>query len=143
LELEKTRQENSNLQLKYQKSQQEISSLQQELQKKQQEISTLNATLSRMPLSTGDLTIESIDKTIGILTEYYRSKELPDVILLFEGISKINARLVAANLCLRHGRFKRALVHLVRIGMMDPLALFSIQSLKIIVNGLIFSLRQS
>jgi len=107
-----------------------------ELQKSQQ-------ALSRMPLASEDLTIEKIEGNILALNEYYLSKDLPDVILLFENTSKINAHLVAANLYLRHGRYRRALSHLFRIAKMDLPILFSIQTIKIIANGLIFHLRRN
>jgi hypothetical protein len=131
----------SNLQLELQKSQQEVHNLQLTLQKSQQEVSNLHSTLSRMPLASEQLTVEKAEESIQILYAYYHSKELSDVILLFERISKIIARLVAANLCLRHGRYRRALVHIVRVGMMDPFALLSIQTNKIIWDGLIFHWR--
>ena len=81
--------------------------------------------------------IEKAEESLRNLYAYYYSKELPEVILLFERITKINARLIAANLCLRYGRYKRALEHLLRVGMMDPLALFSVQAIRITGNGLI------
>jgi hypothetical protein len=126
----------SNLQSQLQKSQQEISGL-------QQNVFALHRTLSRMPLASEDLTIEKAEESIGALNEYYRSKELSDVILLFENISKINAHFVAATLYLRHGRYKRTLWHLIMIGRMDFPILFSIQTLKIIGNGLMFWLRRT
>ena len=147
-ELQKGKQEISSLQFELQKGKQEISSLQfelqkgeQELQKSRQDVSALHSTLSRIPLALEDLTTEKTEESIQILYEYYRSKELPDVIQLFENISKINAHLVAANLYLRQGRYRRVLSHLIRVGMMDPLILFSLQTIKIIWDGLIFHLR--
>ena len=148
-DLQRGQQEISSLQFDLQKSQQEISSLQfdlqrgqQELQKSQQHVSALQVTLSRIPLALEDLTPEKTEESIQILYVYYRSKGLPDVIQLFEKISKINAHLMAANLYLRQGRYRRALSHLIRVGRMDPLILFSMQTIKIIWGGLIFHLRQ-
>ena len=120
-----------------------ISNFHSEMQKRQLEVSALHSTLSRMPLASEELTIENTEESIQILNEYYRSKELPDVNLLFENISKINAHLIAVNLCLRCGRYRSALSHLTRIGMMDLPILFSIQTLKIMGNGLIFRLRRT
>jgi len=51
--------------------------------------------------------------------------------------------LVAANLYLRQGWERRALSHLIQAGRMDPFILFSIQTIKILGNGLIVHLRQS
>jgi small-conductance mechanosensitive channel len=136
-ELQKSQEQFYSSQHELQTSQQQVSSLQKELQQKLQETSHLNATLSRMPLASEELTIEKAEESLRNLYAYYYSKELPEVILLFERITKINARLIAANLCLRYGRYKRALEHLLRVGMMDPLALFSVQAIRITGNGLI------
>src|SRR5215213_1842416 len=133
--VQKSQQEISSLQLELEKSQQEISGLQfelqksqQALQKSQQDASALNLTVSRIPLALENLTIEKTEESIQILYEYYRSKEFSDVIQLFENLSKINAHLVAANLYLRQGRYRRVLSHLVRVARIDPLALFSLQT---------------
>jgi hypothetical protein len=91
-----------------------------------------------MPLALGEPTIEKTEQSIWFLNDYYRSGEHPNVILLFEKIIKINAHLVAANLYLREGRYRSALSHLVQIGKKDPLIFFSLQTIKILVNGLLF-----
>ncbi len=140
LELQQNQQQTSGSQLELQKSVEEISSLQVELQKSQQEVSNLYSILLRMPLASEDLTIEKTEESIRVLNEYYRSKELSDLILLFGNISKINAHLVAASLYLRQGRYRRALSHLIRVAMMDPPILFSIQTLRLIGKSLIFRL---
>jgi SAM-dependent methyltransferase len=123
--------------------QQEVSNLQLELQKSQQKMSALYLTISRIPLVLENLTIEKTEENIRILNEYYSSKELSDEVLLFENISKINAHLVAVSLYLRTGLNRKALSHLIQIGMMDPAILFSIQTIKIISNGLIYQLRRT
>ncbi len=143
MELQKNQQVTSDLQLELQTSREEISSVQLELQKSQQEVSNLSSILSRMPLASENLTIEKAEESIRVLNEYYRSKELSEVILLFENISKINAHVVAASLYLRHGRYRRALLHLIRVGMMDLPILFSIQTLRIMVKSLIVRLRRN
>lgn len=114
-----------------------ISNLQLELQKTQHEISALKLSLSRMPLASEQPTIEKVEESIQALNDYYRSKDLSDVIRLFETTSKINAHLAAVNLCIRDGRYKKAFSHLLRIGKIDFLSLFSIQTLRIIGNGFI------
>ena len=118
-----------------------ISNLQLELQKSQQE-SALYRTFSGVPLASESLTIEKAEETIRALNEYYHSKEPSEIALLFENMSKINAHLVALSLYLRNGRYRGALLHFIRIGRMDLPILFSIQTLKIIMNGLIFRLRR-
>jgi hypothetical protein len=143
LELHQNQQQIANFELELQKSQADMSSLRLELQKSQQEVSSLYSILSRMPLAAQEPTIEKTERSIQILNEYYGSKELPDVTLLFEKTSKINAHLVATNLYLKRGRYRTALSHLVRVGRMDPLILFSIQTLKIVANGLISRLSQA
>ena len=157
--LTESQQQTSTLQQELQKSQQELSTLQQELQKSQQGLSTLQQevstlqlerqklrsevdslywVLARMPLALGEPTIEKTEQSIWFLNDYYRSREHPDVILLFEKTIKINAHLVAANLYLREGRYRSALSHLVQVAKKDLLIFFSLQTIKILVNGLIF-----
>lgn len=111
-----------------------------ELQKSQEEVSALYLTLSKTHPASEEQTIEKIEENIRVLYEYFLSKELPNVIRSYENTSKINAHLVAVGLYLRYGRYRKALLHLIRVGKMDPLILFSIRSLKIIVKGLIFHL---
>ncbi len=142
-ELQKSQQDASNLQHELQKSQQEASSLQHELQKSLQEVSALNITLSRMPLASEDLTVEKTEESIRVLNEYYHSQELPDVILLFENLSKINAHFVAVSLYLRDGQYRKMLLQLLLIGKLDPLVLLSLQTLRIIWNGLLFRLKRT
>jgi hypothetical protein len=142
-ELRKSQQQISSLQQELHSSRQEISDLEMNLRDHKQEMSNLYSILSRMPLASNDLRIERAEEALWNLYEYYRSPELSETILRFEGITKIHARLIAANLCLRDGRYKRALVHIIRVGMMDPLALFSIQAIRIIGNGLTFRLWSS
>lgn len=120
-----------------------ISNFQSELQKSRQEVSNLHSTLSRMPLASEDPTIEQTEASIRVLDEYYRSQTLSDEVLLFENISKINAHLVAVSLYLRNGLNRKALAHLIQIGRMDPAIIFSIQTFKIISNGLIYQLRRT
>jgi predicted nucleic acid-binding Zn-ribbon protein len=138
--LQKDRAEIAGLQLALENRRAELSHAQFKLQNSRQEVANLSSTLSRMPITSDEPTIERTEKTIQSLMQYYHSQELPDVIRLFENTSKINARLVALNIALRHRRYKRALVHLARIGLMDPLMLFSLQTLKAIGNGLLFRL---
>ncbi len=143
LELQKPQHDMSALQLELQKNQHDMSALRLELQKNQHDMFALYLTLSRMPLASEEPTIEKVEESIQALNEYYRSKELPDVILLFEKTSKINAHLVAVSLCLRNGLRRKALSHLVQIGKMDPVTLVSIQTLKIIINGLMHRMRRT
>jgi len=148
-ELKQTRQAASDVQLELQKIQDELQKsqvesdgLQTELQKSQQNVAVLQSILSRTPLALEELTIDKVEESIQLLDHYYGSAELPEVILQFESIAKVNAHLVAANLYLKQGRYHRGFSHLFQIGRMDPLIFLSIQTLKIIGNGLIFHLRR-
>jgi len=113
-----------------------------ELQKNQEEVSALYLSLSKTPPASEELTIEKIEENIRALYQYYLLKDLPKIILLYENTSKINAHLVAAGLFLRSGQYGKAISHLIRIGKMDWLSLFSIRSLKVVGKGLIFHLIQ-
>lgn len=135
-ELQKSQQESSGLRLELQENQ-------LELQKSQKDISILRSILSRMPLSAEELTIDKTEESIRNLYHYYSSPGLPEGIRLFENISKINAHLVAVNLYLRRGAYRRALSHMARVVERDILILFSIQTIKIIGNGVLFHLRRT
>jgi hypothetical protein len=143
LELEKRQQRISSLKENLKETHDEISSLQAELQKSQQETSRLSSTLLRMPLVEEEPTIERAEHSLQTLNEYYRSEELPEIIQLFGPASKMTAHLVLANLYLRRGRYRTALSHFLKIARIDPLGFLSIQTVKIIGDGLMVSLKRS
>jgi len=121
-----------------------ISNLQLEVQQNHQELSDLRSTLSMLPfISEEEPTIEKVEKSIQVLNEYYRSKDLPDVIRLFENINKANAHLLAASIYLREGQLRQTFSHLLIVGKLDLPILFSIQTLKIIWNSLLIRLKRT
>jgi SAM-dependent methyltransferase len=142
-ELRNNQQVLSDVRQDLQEIEQEKCGVQSELQKKEQEISDLRTVLSRMPLASNEPTVERTEASIQALNEYYSSTELSEASLLFEKLSKTNAHLLAINLSLKGGRYRRkALSHLIKIIKMDPFSLFSIQSIKIIANGLLSQVKK-
>jgi len=102
----------------------------------QAEIASLHSTISRMPLSSEEPTIEEVEESIRVLNGYRHSQELSEMSRLFHGVSKISAHLMAVTLHLREGRYRDALSHLVIAWKLDPFVLFSIQALRIVGSGL-------
>ena len=142
-ELRQARQQISSLQLDLQTNRQEISRLQLELQKSQQQASQLSSTLMRMPLAEEEPTVERAEQSLQALNEHYRSEAVPQIARLFEPLSKITTHLVLANLYLRRGRYRTAFAHLIQIGKRDPLSLLSLQTIRVLVDGLVFRLKES
>ena len=139
--LQESQQENARLNAELQQSEQENARLQAELQQNRKKVEHLNTILSRTPLAFNAPTLEQTEQSIQNLKQYYTLEEYSDVVALFEKSSKINAHLLAANLCLRGGAYrKRALWHLLQVAKMDPLILFSVQIMKVLINGLFFQL---
>jgi hypothetical protein len=136
-ELQRGYEEVSGLRLELQNHRQKIYDLQRDLEAIRQHAVRLSSTLARLPLASETPTAEETEVSMIRLYDYYRSPELPEVARLFEPVSKVGARLLAVNLYLRQGRYGKALSHLLRVGKLDPLMLISLQTLRVIANGLV------
>jgi|GEM_PF-2025579 len=120
-----------------------ISKLELELRQSKQKISDLKTTPFRAPLVLEyQLTVEEVEEVIRGLSAYYRSKQLSHEVRLFENLNKANAHLFATNRYLEEGRYRQAISHLLKAGMLNLPSLFSIPALKIILKGLGISLRK-